>query len=539
VDVETLDRALLVGAAVLGLAILAVRLSAGIGLPSLLAYLGIGVVLGSTVFWFDDAELAHALGFAALAIILTEGGLTTRWAAVRSAMPLGVSLATVGVAVSTGTVAAAAHLLLGLDWTTSLVLGGIVASTDAAAVFSVLRKVPLRPRVAGALEAESGLNDAPTVLLVTLLSAGAAADYSVVGFVGVVLYQLVAGAAVGLGVGLLGATLLRRIALPASGLYPLAVVTSALLAYGCAAAVHASGFAAVYLAALVLGNSELPHRPATRSFVEGLAWLAQIGLFVMLGLLVTPFTLDAQVVLVAVVVGVTTLLLARPLAVLAAALPFRLPWREKAFLSVAALRGAVPVVLATIPLSYGVPGSDEVFDLVFVLVVVFTLVQAPPLEWLARRLGVVQPTASRDVELEAAPLERVRADMLQVHVPPGSRLHGVEVAELRLPPGASVALVVRDGGSFVPGPTTALRHGDDLLVVASQGTRDEAEARLQAVSRHGRLAGWRDALDEPAGDTVPLRWAPRRRARRAAPGAAVSSLGRGWARVQAVGRRRR
>jgi cell volume regulation protein A len=511
VDVEVLDRALLVGALVLGLAILGVRLSAGIGLPSLLAYLGIGVLIGSTVLWFDDAELAHALGFAALAIILTEGGLTTRWSAVRSAMPLGVSLATVGVAVSTLVVAGVAHLLLGLDLTTALILGGIVASTDAAAVFSVLRRVPLRPRVAGALEAESGLNDAPTVLLVTLLSAGALDEYSGITFLGIVVYQLVVGALVGLGIGYLGGRLLRRLALPSSGLYPLSVVTAAILAYAVSAAVQASGFAAVYLAALVLGNSDLPHRPATRSFVEGLAWLAQIGLFVMLGLLVTPFTLDARVVLVAVVVGLTVLLVARPLAVLVSALPFRLPWHEQAFLSAAALRGAVPVVLATIPLSAGVPGGDEIFDLVFVLVVVFTLVQTPPLQWLARYLRVAQPEASRDVELEAAPLERVGADMLELHVTPSSRLHGVEIAELRLPPGASVALVVREGASFVPGPTVALRHGDDVLVVAPRGTRETAEARLRAVSRHGRLAGWRGAVvDEEDADRVPLRWRPRR-----------------------------
>jgi cell volume regulation protein A len=533
VDVDSLDRALLVGASVLGLAILAVRLSAGIGLPSLLAYLGIGVVLGSTVLWFDDAALAHALGFAALAIILTEGGLTTRWSAVRSAMPLGVALATVGVAVSTLTVAAVAHLLLGLDWTTALILGCVVASTDAAAVFSVLRRVPLRPRVAGALEVESGLNDAPTVLLVTMLSVGAADDHGLGGFLGLVAFELVAGAAVGLGVGFLGAALLRRIALPSSGLYPLAIVTTALLAYGCASALHASGFAAVYLGALVLGNSELPHRPATRSFVEGLGWLAQIGLFVMLGLLVTPFTLDAQVVLVAVVVGVTTLVLARPLAVAVSALPFRLPWREQAFLSFAALRGAVPVVLATIPLSYDLPGSDELFDLVFVLVVVFTLVQAPPLQRLARRLGVVPSLASRDVELEAAPLERVRADMLQLHVTSDSRLHGVEITELRLPPGASVALVVRYGSSFVPAPTVALRHGDEVLVVAPHGTRDLAEARLQAVSRHGRLAGWRGQVESPDGEVIPLRWEPWRRLRRVRD-AVISNRGQESARAQAA-----
>jgi potassium/hydrogen antiporter len=511
VNVETLNQALLVGAVVLSLAILAVRFSARIGLPSLLAYLVIGVVLGTAGLQFDDAATAHALGFAALVIILTEGGLTTRLRDVRAAVPLGVLLATVGVGISTLVVGAVAHYVLGLDWTTALILGGIFASTDAAAVFSVLRRVPLRPRLAGALEAESGLNDAPTVLLVTLLSTSAAGERGWGAFIGIVLVQLVAGAALGLLVGVVGAWLLRRTALPSSGLYPLAVITTAVLAYAGASAVETSGFAAVYVAALVLGNSDLPHRTATRSFVEGLGWLAQIGLFVMLGLLASPPSIDLTILVFSVVIGVTIVLVARPLAVVVCALPFRLGWREQAFLSVAGLRGAVPVVLATIPLSERYPGGERVFDLVFVAVIGFTLAQTPPLQFLARRLGVVQETESRDVELEAAPLERVNADMLQVRVTPRSRLHGVEITELRLPEGASVALVVREGSSFVPAPTTALRHGDDILVVAPQGTRDAAEARLRAVSRRGRLAGWvRDPSPvlEDDGIVVPLRWQP-------------------------------
>jgi cell volume regulation protein A len=517
VDVETLDQALLIGAVVLSLAIVAVRLSARVGLPSLLAYLGIGVVLGAAGVEFDDASTAHALGFAALVVILTEGGLTTRWQDVRGAMPLGVLLATVGVGVSTAVVAAVAHLVLGLDWTTALILGGIFASTDAAAVFSVLRRVPLRARVAGALEAESGLNDAPTVLLVTLLSTGAATERGWASFVGTVAFELTLGAVVGVVVGRVGAVVLRRTALPSSGLYPLAVVTAAVLAYGGASALHASGFAAVYVAALVLGNSDLPHRPATRSFVEGLAWLAQIGLFVMLGLVASPLQIDATIALLALVIGVTSVVVARPVSVLLAVLPFRLPWREQAFLSVAGLRGAVPVVLATIPLSQAYPGSDRVFDLVFVAVIGFTLAQTPPLARLARWLRVVEATESRDVDLEVAPLERVGADMIEVRVTPRSRLHGVEVTELRLPVGASVALVVRDGSSFVPGPNTALRHGDDVLVIAPHGTREAVEARLRAVSRRGRLAGWLGPGEpEPDGTTLPLRWRPQRRRRRSA-----------------------
>jgi cell volume regulation protein A len=286
-DVHQLDTFLLIGAGVTLLAILAVRVSTRAGLPSLLLYLLMGVALGESGvgIGFENAELAHALGFAALAVILAEGGLTTSWREVRPSVPLGLSLATLGVAVSIVVVALAAHFLLGLSWRLAVLLGAVTSPTDAAAVFSVLRGLPVSPRLVGALESESGLNDAPTVVLVTLISTGSVAEHGAVATAGVVVFELVAGVLVGLLVGTAGGWLMRRAALPSSGLYPLAVLCLALLAYGAAATAHASGFAAVYLAALVLGNSDLPHRTATRSFAEGLAWLAQIGLFVILGLL--------------------------------------------------------------------------------------------------------------------------------------------------------------------------------------------------------------------------------------------------------------
>ena len=284
-DVHALDLFVLVGSAVTILAILAVRVSSRAGLPSLLIYLAMGVVLGEAGVGieFENAAVAQALGFAALAIILAEGGLTTRLRDFRPAMRIGLSLATIGVAVSVTVMAVGAHYVLGLPWELAFLLGAVTSPTDAAAVFSVLRAAPIKKRLSGALEAESGLNDAPTVVLVTLISSEALGEHGIAVTAGVMVYELVIGLACGLLAGLGGAWLMRRAALPASGLYPIAVLTLTFLAYGSAAFVHASGFAAVYVAALVLGNSELPHRGATRSFAEGVAWLAQIGLFVMLG----------------------------------------------------------------------------------------------------------------------------------------------------------------------------------------------------------------------------------------------------------------
>jgi NhaP-type Na+/H+ and K+/H+ antiporter len=484
-----LDLWLLLGSIVVITAIVAVRVAHGTGLPSLLLYLALGLLLGESGFGihFDDPLVAQTLGLAALVLILAEGGLTTRWSDVREGVPVAISLAMVGTAVSIAVVAATAHWLLGMDWRLATLLGAVLAPTDAAAVFSVLRRLPLPSRLSGILEAESGFNDAPVVILVMGLSARHAP--STLTMAGELVYELAAGAAIGLALGWLGAYSLRRVALPASGLYPIAVLALTVGAYGAAATLHASGFLATYITALVLGNSPLPHRPATRGFAEGLAWLAQIGLFIMLGLLASPSTLPPQIV-PALVSGFVLALVARPLSVLLSTMFFGVSWREKAFLSWAGLRGAVPIVLATVAMAAGVRGSDELFAQVFIIVVVFTILQGPTLPWLARALKVTVPERTREIDVEAAPLEELHADLLEIRIPPDSRLDGVEIFELRLPSEAAITLVVREGKSFVPGPSTRLQAGDELLVVATTAARAPAERRLRAVSRRGKLAGW-------------------------------------------------
>ncbi len=489
-DVNTLDQVLLVGAGVLLLAILAVRVSVGFGLPTLLLYLLMGVALGESGLGvsFDDAGAAHALGFAALMLILAEGGLTTHWPEIRPVMRLGVSLATVGVAVSVLVMAVFAHYVLGLSWQLAILLGAVTSPTDAAAVFSVLRRVPLPRRLTGSLEAESGLNDAPTVVVVTLISTGG--SHSVWGFAGEIVLELSVGIIGGLLVGYGGAWLLRRSALPSSGLYPLTVLSFTVLAYAGSAYLHGSGFAAVYVAALILGNADLPHRAATRSFSEGVAWLAQIGLFVMLGLLVSPSQIDSSTILIAIVAGLVLTFVARPISVAVASLVQPFSAREMTFLSWAGLRGAVPIVLATIPLSQAIDGATKLFHIVFVIVVIYTLLTGPTLPLVAKLLKVARRSEPRDLDVEAAPLERIAADLLQVTISPKSLMHGVEVGELRLPSGSSVALIVRDGKTLVPERRTVLRHGDDVLVVTPRREREATERRLRAVSVGGRLAQW-------------------------------------------------
>ncbi|MFC7221428.1 potassium/proton antiporter [Streptomyces polyrhachis] len=488
--VDDLNRLLLVSALILLVAAAAVRLASRTGLPSLVLYMGIGVAVGEDGlgFAFDDARLTQVIGYAALAVILAEGGFGTKWSEIKPVLPAAVTLSLVGVAVSVGVVAAGAHYLVGLEWRQSLIIAAVVSSTDAAAVFSVLRRVPLPKRITGTLEAESGFNDAPVVLLVVAFSTSEHVG-SWPGLLGTIALELAIGAAIGLAVGFLGAYGLRRVALPSSGLYPIAAMAIAIAAYAAGAMAHGSGFLAVYLAAVVLGNSRLPHWTATRGFADGLGWIAQIGMFVLLGLLVTPHELADDIV-PALVIGLVLTMLARPAEVAVSLIPFRVPWREQVLLSWAGLRGAVPIILATIPMVEGVPDNARIFNIVFILVIVYTLVQGPTLPPLAKWLKLDDTDSAHDLGIESAPLDRLRAHLLSLSVPAKSRMIGVEVGELRLPKGAAVTLVVRNDASFVPAPATVLRAGDELLVVTTDEVRDAAEKRLEAVGRGGKLAGW-------------------------------------------------
>jgi potassium/hydrogen antiporter len=475
-------------AAVLLAAVLAVRISVRLGFPSLLLYLGMGVVLGEGGIGieFENAALTESLGLAALVLILTEGGLTTRWAQVKTSMWPGIVLSTVAVGVSVVVTGVALHWLLGLDWRVAFLWGAVLAPTDAAAVFSVLRNVSVSRRLVGALELESGMNDALSYIAVVLLASGGALSW---GLPFILTYELVVGALIGLGLGRAAAYALRRAALPATGLYPLATVAVSVLAFSGGTAIHASGLLAAYVTALVLGNSRLPHRNDTLSFAEGLGMLSQIGLFVLLGLFMSPDRL-LHAVVPGLVAGAVVTLLARPISVVVSMAPFRMPWREQVFLSWAGLRGAVPIVLAMIPLTEGTPGAQPLVDAVFVLVIVLTLVQGSTLQLLAGLLGLGRGARSREVSVDAAPLDELGAVLLQVRIPHGSKLHGVYLTELRLPAGATVSLLVRDGVGHTPTSNTRLQENDQLLVVATEQARSQTEHRIRAVDRAGRFARW-------------------------------------------------
>ncbi|WP_395726813.1 potassium/proton antiporter [Nakamurella sp.] len=487
-DLGSPEAVFAIASLVLLLSVIAVRLSRRFGTPTLLLYLGIGMVLGvdSLGIDLDNTLLTEHLGFVALVFILAEGGLTTRWENVRPALGLGISLATVSVVVSIAVAGAGVFLLMGFDWRTALLWGAVLSSTDAAAVFSVLRGVGVKPRISSALELESGLNDAPVVIAVVLL-----AGTSEITWLDplLVVYELVAGAIIGAAIGFGGAWVMRREALPAAGLYPLATIALIGGAYAVGVFTHASGFLACYVAAVVLGNARVPHRSATLSFAEGLGWVAQIGLFVMLGLYVDPTSLLPALV-PGLLIGLWVLLVARPLSVVAAALPFRLPWQEQVFLSWSGLRGAVPIVLAMIPLMNGMEYSNLLLDVIVVVVVTYTLLQGTTLPWVARTLGVVQSGQALEIQLEAAPLDEMNAHVLQVTIPDKSKMHGVYISQLRLPMPATISLLMRNGEPVHLNPNIRLQSGDQLLIVAPEPVRAATERRLRAVGRGGPLATW-------------------------------------------------
>lgn len=484
--------ALLVGSAIVLAAIVGVRFAGKLGLPGLLLYLLFGLALG----WafpslnFSDAGLATVLGYAALVVILAEGGLTTRMDDLRPVLWPAIALATVGVALSIAIVAGALVVVVGLDSRTALLIGAVLAATDAAAVFSVLRRLRLHPRLRSLLEAEAGFNDAPVVVLVVILSTGSFDPDEAWQVPLIVLLELVGGAAVGLAVGYLAKWALPRLALPSVGLYPIAVMSILVGAYGLASVLHTSGFMATYVAAVIVGSgSRLPHRRSVVGFAEGMAWAAQIGLFVMLGLLADPARAVASL-WPAAVAGVALMFLARPVSAFVSLTPFRLPVSWVAFVGVAGLRGAVPIVFATIPLGVGLAGAETVFDATLILVIVLTLVQTPLLPWAGRRLGVEVSGQGDELAVEAAPLDTMRALLLGVDVSPDSQLAGLYLSDIRFPEGAALSLIVREGKGIVPDQHTRIRKRDRLLIVVTERARTATERRLREVSRGGRLARW-------------------------------------------------
>jgi potassium/hydrogen antiporter len=468
------DAALLAGAVLLVAATLTSSVLSIFGgklrVPGALLFLALGMVAGSDglgLITFDDPELVQNVGVVALLFILFEGGLTTKPTDLRLAALPGTLLATVGVLITAAITAFGVWLLLGVQPVTAGLIGAVVASTDAAAVFSMMRTTPLPRRVSALLRLESGANDPIAVMLTVGLLATYTGGASAGEWAGFAVLQLLGGGLVGLVIGGVGVFTLRRVALGGEGLYPVVAAGFGGVAYGLAAQVGASGFVAVYVAGLLIGALVPRHRRAIRGFHEALANAAEIGLFLLLGLLVFPSQLGG-VALSALLVALVLTLVARPVAVTLCTLGQGFGWRERALVSWAGLRGAVPIVLATFPFTAGVEGGAAIFDVVFFVVLVSVLVQGLSLLPLVRWLGldVVQPAWSPVAE--ALPLDGIDVDLVEVFVTEDLGLVGKRLRDAPLPPATLVAAVVRGHRVLIPQGDTRVLAGDVLLLTAQR-----------------------------------------------------------------------
>ncbi|HEX7298061.1 MAG TPA: potassium/proton antiporter [Solirubrobacteraceae bacterium] len=491
---------ILVAGALLAAGMLASLIAGRLRVPGLLLFLFLGMAIGSDgLGWigFNDYELARRIGIIALALILFEGGLTAGLLEIRPVLKPALALAVVGTIVTAVVTGLAAAALFDLSTLDGMLLGSVMAATDGAAIFALLRGSTLKRRLATTLEGESGFNDPVAVLLVLGFIEWLQRDSYGLGDMALLFVrQLGIGLIVGVVVGAAAVWTLRRVQLATAGLYPVATLAVAALAFGGADALHGSGFLAVYLAGLALGTVGIPAQQTVTAFHQGLAWVGQVAMFVALGLLVFPSRLD-EIAVKGTVLALVLVLVARPLAVAVATLPARFTWAERAVLSAAGLRGAVPVVLATFPVIAGVGGSTQLFDIVFFAVLLSTLIQGTTFEPLAHRLGATttEPAVPRPLA-EAGTIRRLGAEVLEYPVGERDAVVGARVRDLGLPREAVVNVIVRGDEAIPPRGSTILRGGDRLhVLLRSELSRDV----------HLIVERWRQG---------PIGPSPRRRSRR-------------------------
>ena len=489
---------ILVGGALLLAAIGTSLVASRLRLPALLLFLAIGMAVGSDgAGWiqFSDYELAGQVGTAALALILFDGGLSASTGELRQVLRPSLRLAILGTiitAVVTGMVAAT---LFDGSLTTGLLIGSILAATDTAAVFGVLRASSLRRRLAATLEGEAGLNDPVAVLLVLgFMKWIQQPDYGLLDMAALFLKEATIGLGCGMLVGSLAARGLERIRLPTAGLYPVAALGAAGVAFGSAQSLGGSGFLAVYLTGVLLASRDIQAKQTIASFHQGLAWLAQITLFMTLGLLVSPSHLGS-VAGDAILVALALMLLARPVAVVLSTMSDHFSPEERVLLSWAGLRGAVPVVLATFPVIEGIPGSAMFFDIVFFTVVISTAVQGSTFERLAHKLGLTtaEPPLPRPLA-EFGTIRRLGAELVEDPVAVDDSIVGRRVGDLGLPEEASLSVIVRGDAVVPPHDTTQIRAGDTLHLLV----REEVAGHIPEL-----LHRWRDPFWTPTATTVP------------------------------------
>jgi potassium/hydrogen antiporter len=470
---------ILIAGALLAAGIIGALVADRMRVPGLLLFLGLGMLAGSEGIGgieFSNTELARTLGTIALVLIIFEGGLTAGWSEIRPVLGTAASLGTIGTALTAVIAGIAAKLFFGLSTLEGMLVGAAIAATDSAAIFAVLRRSTLEKRLARSLEGESGMNDPVALLLVIgFIEWIQQPGYGIADMAGLLVLKLGLGAVVGLALGRLAVLALVRVRLPGEGIYPVATIAIAALAYGVAEIAHGSGFLAVYLTALALGSARIPAKRTVVAFHQGLGWVAQISLFILLGLLVFPSSLD-DVAPEALALSAVLIFIARPVAAVVATLLAPLNMKERLMLGWAGLRGATPIWLATFPVVAGIKESNELFAIVFFVVVSSTLVQGASFEPLANRLGLTtdEPALPRRL-LESGRIRRMGGDVIAYRLPPGAAAAGHPVRDLELPREALVNVIVRYGNAIPPRGSTELQEGDELHILVRSELRDEVE----------------------------------------------------------------
>ena len=494
---------ILIAGALLGAGILGALLADRVRVPGLLLFLALGMVAGSQGIGgieFSNTELARTLGTIALILILFEGGLTAGWSEIRPVLGTAASLATIGTVLTAVVAGFAAKLIFGIGTLEGMIVGAAIAATDSAAIFAVLRRSTLEKRLARSLEGESGMNDPVALLLVIgFIEWIQEPGFGLADMAGLLVVKIVVGVGVGYLIGRLSVAALSRVRLPTDGIYPVATIAIAALSYGLAEVAHGSGLLATYLTALALGGANIPARRTVVAFHEGLGWVAQLSLVILLGLLVFPSALD-DVALKGLALSAVLILVARPLTTFAATALAPLNVRERLMLGWAGLRGATPIWLATFPVVAGIAGGEEEFAIVFFVVVTSTLVQGASFEPLATRLGLTtdEPALPRRL-LESGRIRRMGGDVIAYRIPEGAAIAGHRVRELELPREALVNVIVRDGNAMPPRGSTELQEGDELHILVRSELRDEVE---------GLTGHWaKGPIGKPAPPSLPRRGA--------------------------------
>ena len=495
---------ILVAGLLMAAGLVAAKFADRLRVPGLLLFLGLGMLAGSDGIGgveFDDFELTRTLGTIGLVLILFEGGLAAGWREIRPVLGTAVSLASIGTIATALLTGAAASWLFGLSYLEGLIIGSAVAATDSAAIFAVLRGSSLRRPLARALEGESGLNDPLAVILVLgFIDWVQGPSYGLLDMVSDFVVELSLGLVIGLIVGFLARGAFRRLDLPSPGLYPVASLAAAGLAFGLADVGHGSGFLSVYITGLILGTGPVPARGSIIAFHQGMAWIAQISLFFLLGLLVFPSELG-DVAAEALALSALLIFVTRPIAALLATTFAPFEFRERLMLGWAGLRGAVPIWLATLPVIAGAGASGDIFNAVFFVVVTSTLVQGASFDPLAVRLGLTtdEPAVPRAV-VETGTVRGLGGDSFIYVVRPGDAAVGALIRDLGLPRAALANLIVRGKSAVLPRGSTEIEAGDEIHVLARRVAIDALEALTER---------WRTGpLGEPPPPHLPIRGAP-------------------------------